>query len=237
MKSTMPTTVYEREDVSPVMHSALRVYILREKEKRKQEAAEAEKIFEKRVKEEEEKRKKKEEELSTIEDIKEQLATLNQKLVGLRQEKHQFFHKFKRLLNDENLKKNLKNQREQQCDVQSATPIPSRYHPSPVMNTQGQMVMSPGRSGIHYGSHHMSPQSSTPQSRKLSDQHSGDDSLTSQIRNQIAHQSSKSPQIAPSYSLSMRHTRSPSGGRIRSDIDQSSYQDLMQPQMKVPRLK
>lgn len=181
--------------------------------------------------------KKKEEELSTIEDIKDQLVTLNQKLVGLRQEKHQFFHKFKRLLNDENLKKNLKNQREQQCDVQSGTVLASRYHSSSVMNTQGQMVMSPGRSGIHYGSHHMPPQSSTPQSRKLSDQPSGDDSLTSQIRNQIAHQSSKSPQIAPSYSLSMRHTRSPSAGRIRSDIDQSSYQDMMQPQMKVPRLK
>jgi len=31
----MPTTVYEREKPSPLMEKAMRIYILREKEKRK----------------------------------------------------------------------------------------------------------------------------------------------------------------------------------------------------------
>ncbi|XP_009861432.2 uncharacterized protein LOC100185651 isoform X1 [Ciona intestinalis] len=100
----MPVLV-EREKINPVMQKALQFHILREREKRKQEAAEAEKDFERKAKEEEEKRKKIEEENSTLEEIKEQLVKLREKQESLRQEKHQLFWQFKRVLHEEGKRK------------------------------------------------------------------------------------------------------------------------------------
>nr|CAB3250802.1 G protein pathway suppressor 2 [Phallusia mammillata] len=100
----MPAII-EREKVSPMMQQALRGHIVREREKRKQEAAEAEKVSEQKAREEEEIRKKIEEENSTLEEIKEQLDKLKDKLSGLREEKHHLFWQFKALLHEESKRK------------------------------------------------------------------------------------------------------------------------------------
>uniref|UniRef100_H2Y7S2 G protein pathway suppressor 2 n=1 Tax=Ciona savignyi TaxID=51511 RepID=H2Y7S2_CIOSA len=95
----------EREKTNPLMQKALQIHIIQEREKRKQEAAEAEKDFERKAKEEEEKRKKIEEENSTLEEIKEQLIKLKEREDALRQDKHQLFWQFKRVLHEEGKRK------------------------------------------------------------------------------------------------------------------------------------
>lgn len=118
----MPSLI-EREETSPVMREALRCHILREREKRKQEVAEAEKDFERKAKEEEEKRKKEEEQHSTIADIKEQLTSLQEKLESLRQEKHNLFWQFKKVLSEESKRKQrLREQSEFHSQVNSHYP-------------------------------------------------------------------------------------------------------------------
>jgi len=234
----MPTTVYEREKPSPLMEKAMRIYILREKEKRKKAAAEAEKDFERRVQEEEEKRKKKQEEESTIEDTNKELVQYQLKLESLRDSKHQYFHKFKKLLNDENLKKFQKQQRELGNEIppnamMTSAAIRYQHHPSN-MNVQGNSsVMSPSRNPMHF---HMSPSNQT---RKISNHQGSDEAIRMRM-----HQSS--PQVLPQMSSflpgsSSRHSNSPATGRLsmsmRADIDQSASQDLLPPQAKMARLQ
>ncbi|CAK8698509.1 uncharacterized protein LOC143448442 [Clavelina lepadiformis] len=127
----------DREKISPSMQKALCNHILREREKRKQEAAEAEKDFERKAKEEEEKRKKLEEEHSTLEEIKDQLVKLREKQETLRQEKHQLFCQLKKVLHEEGKRKaRLREQSEQGA-------------PSGMQFQQHGMLMNP---------HHILPQ-------------------------------------------------------------------------------
>merc|ERR1712096_539028 len=131
MVTKVPTQVYERQPVSEKMEKALIAHIRRERQKRKLEAEEAEKNFEKKIREEEEMRKKKEKEISTIEEIKNQIIGLNKELDNLKGKKHDYFMQLKRLLNDENMKKQVQqhNKFEQQSHQQNLmTSQNSKYH-------------------------------------------------------------------------------------------------------------
>lgn len=81
-------------------YQALKRYIMREREKKKQEQ-EQDKEQERLKKERELKKKKEQEDSLTLEQTKEQIFQLEEKLKVLKQEKHEMFQQLKKVLNQE----------------------------------------------------------------------------------------------------------------------------------------
>jgi len=214
MKSAMvtkvPTQVYERQPVSEKMEKALIAHIRRERQKRKLEAEEAEKNFEKKIREEEEKRRKKEKEISTIEDIKNQIIGLNKELDNLKGKKHDYFMQLKRLLNDENMKKQVQQHNKfenHQQNIHMMTSQGNKYHQYHIMTSQNNIMTS---------------QSTRQQPIGMQQQRIDENSLHNQMRMKKPNQYNSS---------------TPTSGRSYHHHKQDQlWQDSMAPHAKIPRM-
>lgn len=91
----------ERRKMTRATYQALKRYILLEREKKKQEQ-EQDKAQEQLRRERELRRKKEEEDSLTLEQTKEQLLQLEQRLAELKKEKHGLFSELKKVLHQEN---------------------------------------------------------------------------------------------------------------------------------------
>ncbi|XP_072497329.1 G protein pathway suppressor 2 isoform X1 [Notamacropus eugenii] len=101
----------ERPKLSNAMARALHRHIMMERERKRQEEEEVDKMMEQKMKEEQERRKKKEmEERMSLEETKEQILKLQEKLLALQEEKHQLFLQLKKVLHEEE-KRRRKEQR------------------------------------------------------------------------------------------------------------------------------
>ncbi|KAG8507103.1 G protein pathway suppressor 2, partial [Galemys pyrenaicus] len=114
--STMPALL-ERPKLSNAMARALHRHIMMERERKRQEEEEVDKMMEQKMKEEQERRKKKEmEERMSLEETKEQILKLQEKLLALQEEKHQLFLQLKKVLHEEE-----KRRRKEQSDMTTLT--------------------------------------------------------------------------------------------------------------------
>lgn len=103
----MPAPLESRQPKAMML--ALKTIIVRERERKRQEEEMADKIVERRKQEQEKLRKKREAESLTLEQTKEQINTLESKLVSLRAEKHDLFLQLKKVLNEtESRRKQIK---------------------------------------------------------------------------------------------------------------------------------
>ncbi|XP_062845141.1 G protein pathway suppressor 2 isoform X2 [Trichomycterus rosablanca] len=141
----------ERPKLSNAMARALHKHIMREREKKRQEEEEVDKMMEQKLKEEEERKRKKEmEERMSLEETKEQIMKMGEKLQGLQEEKHQLFLQLKKVLHEEE-----KRRRKEQSDMTTLTS--ATYQPSmAVHSSQHLLSMQPGsvshaRSAVLFG--------------------------------------------------------------------------------------
>ncbi|KTG05974.1 hypothetical protein cypCar_00023489 [Cyprinus carpio] len=114
----------ERPKLSNAMARALHKQIMKERERKRQEEEEVDKMMEQKLKEEEERKRTKEiEERMSLEETKEQVQKMGEKLQVLQEEKHQLFLQLKKVLHEEE-----KRRRKEQSDI---TTLPSaNYQPS-----------------------------------------------------------------------------------------------------------
>lgn len=117
----MPVLI-ERERPSKQQLKAVQAYIVRRRLKERQALEES------RAKEEAEKQRKREEDKKkeTVEDVKMEISKLEAKLESLKNEKHQLFLQLKKVLNEDEEKR----QKERQ-----ATAMMPPQHPHPLMST------------------------------------------------------------------------------------------------------
>ncbi|MCI4377511.1 hypothetical protein PGIGA_G00204380 [Pangasianodon gigas] len=164
---TMPALL-ERPKLSNAMARALHKHIMRERERKRQEEEEVDKMMEQKMKEEEERKRTKEmEERMSLEETKEQVQKMGEKLQGLQEEKHQLFLQLKKVLHEEE-----KRRRKEQSDIttltsasyQSSIPLHSGQHllslqGSPVSHSRPggllaergkQLFQTPGIPGRHF---------------------------------------------------------------------------------------
>ncbi|TKC43754.1 hypothetical protein EI555_018827 [Monodon monoceros] len=107
----------ERPKLSKAMARALHRHIMMERERKRQEEEEVDKMREQKMKEEQERRKIKEmEERMSLEETKEQILKLQEKLLALQEEKHQLFLQLKKGLHEEE-----KRRRKEQSDLTTLT--------------------------------------------------------------------------------------------------------------------
>ncbi|XP_028839734.1 G protein pathway suppressor 2 isoform X3 [Denticeps clupeoides] len=125
----------ERPKLSNAMARALHKHIMRERERKRQEEEEVDKMMEQKIKEEEERKRKKEmEERMSLEETKEQIMKMGEKLQGLQEEKHQLFLQLKKVLHEEE-----KRRRKEQSDMTTLTS--ATYQPSMAIHS-GQHLLS-----------------------------------------------------------------------------------------------
>lgn len=125
----------ERPKLSNAMARALHKHIMKERERKRQEEEEVDKMMEQKMKEEEERKRSKEiEERMSLDETKEQVMKMGEKLQGLQEEKHQLFLQLKKVLHEEE-----KRRRKEQSDITTLTS--ASYQPSLPMHT-GQHLLS-----------------------------------------------------------------------------------------------
>ncbi|XP_066578687.1 G protein pathway suppressor 2 isoform X4 [Amia ocellicauda] len=125
----------ERPKLSNAMARALHRHIMRERERKRQEEEEVDKMMEQKMKEEQERKRKKEmEERMSLEETKEQIMKMGEKLQGLQEEKHQLFLQLKKVLHEEE-----KRRRKEQSDMTTLTS--ASYQPSMTLHS-GQHLLS-----------------------------------------------------------------------------------------------
>ncbi|XP_031440887.1 G protein pathway suppressor 2 isoform X2 [Clupea harengus] len=131
----------ERPKLSNAMARALHKHIMRERDRKRQEEEEVDKMMEQKMKEEEERKRSKEiEERMSLEETKEQVQKMGDKLQGLQEEKHQLFLQLKKVLHEEE-----KRRRKEHSDIttltsasyQSSMPMHSSQH---LLSMQGSSV-------------------------------------------------------------------------------------------------
>ncbi|KAK3527078.1 hypothetical protein QTP86_008798 [Hemibagrus guttatus] len=129
----------ERPKLSNAMARALHKHIMRERERKRQEEEEVDKMMEQKLKEEEERKRKKEmEERMSLEETKEQIMKMGEKLQGLQEEKHQLFLQLKKVLHEEE-----KRRRKEQSDMTTLTS--ATYQPNMAVHSgQHLLSMQPG---------------------------------------------------------------------------------------------
>ncbi|XP_053533262.1 G protein pathway suppressor 2 isoform X1 [Ictalurus punctatus] len=129
----------ERPKLSNAMARALHKHIMRERERKRQEEEEVDKMMEQKLKEEEERKRKKEmEERMSLEETKEQIMKMGEKLQGLQEEKHQLFLQLKKVLHEEE-----KRRRKEQSDMTTLTS--ATYQSNMAVHTgQHLLSMQPG---------------------------------------------------------------------------------------------
>ncbi|KAG9351702.1 hypothetical protein JZ751_022953 [Albula glossodonta] len=132
----------ERPKLSNAMARALHKHIMRERERKRQEEEEVDKMMEQKMKEEEERKRKKEmEERMSLEETKEQIMKMGEKLQGLQEEKHQLFLQLKKVLHEEE-----KRRRKEQSPV-------SHGRPGALLGERSkQLFQSPVVPGRHFQS-------------------------------------------------------------------------------------
>ncbi|XP_035219162.1 G protein pathway suppressor 2-like isoform X2 [Stegodyphus dumicola] len=106
----MPALI-ERPKMSLAMWAALKTHIMKQRERKKQEQ-EADEAVERLRREQEMKRKQN---AMTLEEIREQLAQLEKKLQELRVEKHEMFLCLKRVLNEDDKRRNEEDKEPREC--------------------------------------------------------------------------------------------------------------------------
>lgn len=107
----------ERPKLSSAMARALHRHVMVERERKRQEEEEVDKMMEQKLREEQERRRKKEmEERMSLEETREQIAKLQEKLGALQEEKHQLFLQLKKVLHEEE-----KRRRKEQSDLTTLT--------------------------------------------------------------------------------------------------------------------
>ncbi|XP_043100088.1 G protein pathway suppressor 2-like [Puntigrus tetrazona] len=125
----------ERPKLSNAMARALHKHIMKERERRRQEEEEVDKMMEQKLKEEEERKRNKEmEERMSLEETKEQVQKMGEKLQVLQEEKHQLFLQLKKVLHEEE-----KRRRKEQSDI--TTLASASYQPSLPLHS-GQHLLS-----------------------------------------------------------------------------------------------
>ncbi|CAB1315849.1 unnamed protein product, partial [Coregonus sp. 'balchen'] len=127
----------ERPKLSNAMARALHKHIMRERDRKRQEEEEVDKMMEQKQKEEEERKRKKEvEERMSLDETKEQIMKMGEKLQGLQEEKHQLFLQLKKVLHEEE-----KRRRKEQSDMTTLTS--ATYQPSMAIHSHsGQHLLS-----------------------------------------------------------------------------------------------
>ncbi|XP_051755499.1 G protein pathway suppressor 2-like [Ctenopharyngodon idella] len=125
----------ERPKLSNAMARALHKHIMKERERKRQEEEEVDKMMEQKMKEEEERKRTKEiEERMSLEETKEQVQKMGEKLQVLQEEKHQLFLQLKKVLHEEE-----KRRRKEQSDI---TTLPSASYQSNLPLHSGQHLLS-----------------------------------------------------------------------------------------------
>ncbi|XP_024229519.1 G protein pathway suppressor 2 isoform X2 [Oncorhynchus tshawytscha] len=125
----------DRPKLSNAMARALHKHIMRERDRKRQEEEEVDKMMEQKMKEEEERKRTKEiEERMSLEETKEQVMKMGEKLQGLQEEKHQLFLQLKKVLHEEE-----KRRRKEQSDITTLTS--ASYQSSLTMHT-GQHLLN-----------------------------------------------------------------------------------------------
>ncbi|CAH0728937.1 unnamed protein product, partial [Brenthis ino] len=114
MPAVTSTTAEEQNDANQKMWNALKRYIIRERQRKKEEY-EAE-VEEERLRKEREARER--QDVMTLEETKEQIDQLEQKLKHLEKEKQQLFMQLKRVLNEDENRK-----RQQQKETNEMQPM------------------------------------------------------------------------------------------------------------------
>ncbi|XP_030102047.1 G protein pathway suppressor 2 isoform X1 [Mus musculus] len=133
----------ERPKLSNAMARALHRHIMMERERKRQEEEEVDKMMEQKMKEEQERRKKKEmEERMSLEETKEQILKLQEKLSALQEEKHQLFLQLKKVLHEEE-----KRRRKEQSDLTTLTS--AAYQQSLTVHTGTHLLSMQGSPGGH----------------------------------------------------------------------------------------
>ncbi|XP_067288553.1 G protein pathway suppressor 2-like isoform X3 [Pseudorasbora parva] len=132
----------ERPKLSNAMARALHKHIMKERERKRQEEEEVDKMMEQKMKEEEERKRTKEmEERMSLEETKEQVQKMGEKLQVLQEEKHQLFLQLKKVLHEE------ERRRRKEQSYQSSLPLHSGQH---LLSIQGSPV-SHNRAGALLG--------------------------------------------------------------------------------------
>ncbi|XP_058636551.1 G protein pathway suppressor 2-like isoform X2 [Onychostoma macrolepis] len=125
----------ERPKLSNAMARALHKHIMKERERKRQEEEEVDKMMEQKLKEEEERKRTKEmEERMSLEETKEQVQKMGEKLQVLQEEKHQLFLQLKKVLHEEE-----KRRRKEQSDIST---LPSGSYQSSLPMHSGQHLLS-----------------------------------------------------------------------------------------------
>ncbi|XP_043932969.1 G protein pathway suppressor 2 [Protopterus annectens] len=133
----------ERPKLSNAMARALHRHIMMERERKRQEEEEVDKMMEQKMKEEQERKRKKEmEERMSLEETKEQILKLEVKLQDLQEEKHQLFLQLKKVLHEEE-----KRRRKEQSDMTSMSSAP--YQPGMPVHTGTHLITMQGSSASH----------------------------------------------------------------------------------------
>ncbi|XP_010866229.1 G protein pathway suppressor 2 isoform X2 [Esox lucius] len=134
---TIMPALLERPKLSNAMARALHKHIMRERDRKRQEEEEVDKMMEQKQKEEEERKRKKEvEERMSLDETKEQIMKMGEKLQGLQEEKHQLFLQLKKVLHEEE-----KRRRKEQSDMTSLTS--ATYQPGMAIHSHsGQHLLS-----------------------------------------------------------------------------------------------
>ncbi|KAG5284606.1 hypothetical protein AALO_G00028520 [Alosa alosa] len=141
---TIMPALLERPKLSNAMARALHKHIMKERERKRQEEEEVDKMMEQKLKEEEERKRKKEmEERMSLEETKEQIMKMGEKLQGLQEEKHQLFLQLKKVLHEEE-----KRRRKEQSDMTTLTS--ATYQPNMAIHS-GQHLLSMQASPVSHG--------------------------------------------------------------------------------------
>ncbi|KAM4677489.1 G protein pathway suppressor 2 isoform 3-T3 [Discoglossus pictus] len=133
----------ERPKLSNTMARALHRHVMMERERKRQEEEEVDKMMEQKMRDEQERRRKKEmEERMSLEETREQIMKLQEKLNSLQEEKHQLFLQLKKVLHEEE-----KRRRKEQSDLTTLTS--AAYQQGMVMHTGAHLINMQGSPGGH----------------------------------------------------------------------------------------
>ncbi|XP_073182892.1 G protein pathway suppressor 2 isoform X6 [Lepidochelys kempii] len=133
----------ERPKLSSAMARALHRHVMVERERKRQEEEEVDKMMEQKMRDEQERRRKKEmEERMSLEETKEQISKLGERLQALQEEKHQLFLQLKKVLHEEE-----KRRRKEQSDLTTLTAAP--YQQGMVAHAGTHILNMQGSPGGH----------------------------------------------------------------------------------------
>ncbi|XP_073479599.1 G protein pathway suppressor 2 isoform X3 [Aquarana catesbeiana] len=145
----------ERPKLTNTMARALHRHVMMERERKRQEEEEVDKMMEQKMRDEQERRRKKEmEERMSLEETREQIMKLQEKLNKLQEEKHQLFLQLKKVLHEEE-KRRRKEQRDtctqylKDLGSDLSTLTSAAYQQGMVMHAGAHLLNMQGSPGGH----------------------------------------------------------------------------------------